>query len=62
MTRFFLTSKFQKSILDSEAPIARPLNSDAAQTAPAAPAAPAAATPAAATAPAATTTPAPVTK
>lgn len=49
-------SKFQKSILDSEAPIARPLNSDAAQTAPAAPAAPAAATPAA------TTTPAPVTK
>ncbi|NOT79675.1 MAG: preprotein translocase subunit SecG [Bacteriovoracaceae bacterium] len=55
-------SKFQKSILDSEAPIARPLNSDAAQTAPAAPAAPAAATPAAATAPAATTTPAPVTK
>ena len=26
-------SKFQKSILDSEAPIARPLNSDAAQTA-----------------------------
>jgi preprotein translocase subunit SecG len=55
-------SKFQKSILDSEAPIARPLNSDAAQTAPAAPAAPAAATPAAATAPATTTTPAPVTK
>ncbi len=27
-------SKFQKSLLDSEAPIARPLNSDAAQTAP----------------------------
>lgn len=52
-------SKFQKSILDSEAPIARPLNSDAAQTAPAAPAA---ATPAAEAAPAATTTPAPVTK
>ena len=50
-------SKFQKSILDSEAPIARPLNSDAAQTAPAAPTA-------APVAPAATpaTTPTPVTK
>ena len=33
-------SKFQKSLLDSEAPVARPLNSDAAQ-APAATAAPA---------------------
>ncbi len=45
-------SKFQKSLLDSEAPVARPLNSDAAQ-------APAATTaPAAATAPTAPTTPA----
>ncbi len=45
-------SKFQKSILDSEAPVSRPLNSDAATTAPVntAPAA-------AETAPAATTTP-----
>lgn len=33
-------SKFQKSLLDSEAPVARPLNSDA--TTPAAPAAPSA--------------------
>jgi preprotein translocase subunit SecG len=41
-------SKFQKSLLDSEAPVARPLNSDAAQAAPSA-----------APAPAATTTPAP---
>lgn len=49
-------SKFQKSILDSEAPVSRPLNSDAA-TGAAAPA-PAATTPAAGTttAPAATTT------
>ena len=31
-------SKFQKSLLDSEVPVARPLNSDAAQTAPTAPA------------------------
>ena len=31
-------SKFQKSILDSEAPVSRPLNSDAATAAPAAPA------------------------
>jgi preprotein translocase subunit SecG len=47
-------SKFQKSILDSEAPVSRPLNSDAATGA----AAPAATTPAAGTttAPAATTT------
>ncbi len=50
-------SKFQKSILDTEAPVSRPLNSDAA-TAPAA-TAPAATTPAA-TAPA--TTPAAATK
>jgi preprotein translocase subunit SecG len=49
-------SKFQKSILDTEAPVSRPLNSDA--TAPAAKA-PAATTPAA-TAPA--TTPAAATK
>ena len=41
-------SKFQKSLLDSEAPVARPLNSDAAQ-APAAPTAPATTTPAATT-------------
>ncbi|MEA9356846.1 preprotein translocase subunit SecG [Bacteriovorax sp. PP10] len=51
-------TKFQKSILDTEAPISRPLNSDA-TTAPAA-TAPAATTPAA-TAPA-TTTPAAATK
>ena len=49
-------SKFQKSILDTEAPIARPLNSDAAQTAPVAPIAPEA------KAAAPTTAPAPVTK
>ncbi len=50
-------SKFQKSILDSEAPVARPLNSDA-TTAPVAPTAPAA--PGTTPAPAApeTTTPA----
>lgn len=42
-------SKYQKSLLDSEKPIARPLNSDAAQKA---------ATPAAATGTPATTTPA----
>ena len=49
-------SKFQKSLLDSEAPVARPLNSDAAQAAPSA----AQAAPSAAPAPAAaTTTPAP---
>lgn len=52
-------TKFNKSILDTEAPVARPLNSDAAMpaapaAAPAAPAAPAAEAPA--------TTPAPTTK
>jgi len=56
-------SKFQKSLLDSEAPVARPLNSDAAQAAPGAQGAAAPTTPAATTtAPAAnaatTTTPA----
>lgn len=52
-------TKFQKSILDTEKPVSRPLNSDAqAPTAPAAPAAPAAATPATTTTPANTTTPA----
>jgi preprotein translocase subunit SecG len=52
-------SKFQKSLLDGEAPVARKLNNDAAATAPTAttPAAPAATTPAA-TAPAAKTAPA----
>lgn len=44
-------SKFNKSILDTEAPIARPLNSDAATPAPAA-----TATPAPEAAPSATTT------
>ena len=51
-------SKFQKSLLDSEAPVARPLNSDAQKAAPAAPtqvapteAAPAATTPVAPTTP-----------
>lgn len=56
-------SKFQKSILDTEAPISRPLNSDAA-TAPAATAAPAttpAATTTAPAAPAKTETTAPTT-
>ena len=33
-------SKFQKSLLDSEAPVARPLNSDAQKAAPVAPTAP----------------------
>ena len=50
-------SKFQKSILDSEAPVSRPLNSDAATGA----AAPAAAAPAATTTTPATETTAPVT-
>lgn len=49
-------SKFQKSILDGETPVSRPLNSDAA-TAPAA-----TTTAPAATTPAATTTPAPAAK
>ena len=51
-------SKFQKSLLDSEAPVARPLNSDAQKAAPVAPtqvapteAAPAATTPVAPTTP-----------
>lgn len=48
-------TKFQKSLLDSEKPVARPLNTDAAPAAPAtttAPAAEATAAPAATTAPA----------
>jgi len=49
-------SKFQKSILDSEAPVSRPLNSDAATGAAAPAATPAAGT--TTTTPAATTTPA----
>lgn len=55
-------SKFNKSILDTEAPVARPLNSDAAMPAPTAPAAPATETAPAAQAAPATTTPAPATK
>lgn len=47
-------SKFQKSLLDSEAPVARPLNTDAAPAATTVPAT----TPAATAAPAATTVPA----
>lgn len=50
-------SKFQKSILDSEAPVARPLNSDA-TTAPAATTPAATTTPATETTAPATTTPA----
>ena len=50
-------SKFQKSILDSEAPVARPLNSDAANAAPVN-TAPASADPTPTTTAPATTTPA----
>ena len=58
-------SKFQKSILDSEAPVSRPLNSDAATKAAPVNTAPAVADPAATTTPTSTTAPAtttPVTK
>lgn len=49
-------TKFQKSILDSEKPVSRPLNSDATTAAPATPAAPAAPAATAPSAPVAPTT------
>ena len=51
-------SKFQKSILDSEAPVSRPLNSDAATKAAPVNTAPAVADPAATATPTSTTAPA----